>query len=100
MLGDFGINELAAQRLEAFERAFLVRPHQPRIPRHIGSEDRGETAGLGHPSQPALRRPSSIWAWSSGRNQGGRVWIYMSNMAGANAIAFCNAPCASPVGPS
>jgi hypothetical protein len=44
MLGDFRIDELAAQRLEAFERAFLVRPHQPRIPRHIGGEDRGETA--------------------------------------------------------
>ena len=35
-------------RLEAFERAFLVRPHQPRIPRHIGGEDRGETADRGH----------------------------------------------------
>jgi hypothetical protein len=29
MLGDLRINELAAQRLEAFERAFLVRSHQP-----------------------------------------------------------------------
>src|SRR5712671_6551655 len=27
MLGDFRIEELAAQRLEAFERAFLVRSH-------------------------------------------------------------------------
>jgi hypothetical protein len=36
VLGDFGINELAAQRFEAFERAFLVRPHQPRIARDIG----------------------------------------------------------------
>jgi hypothetical protein len=41
VLGDFRIQELAAQRLEAFERAFFIRPHQPRIPRHIGSEDRG-----------------------------------------------------------
>ena len=48
VLGDLRIEKLAAQRLEAFERAFLVRPHQPRIPRHIGGEDRGETAGLGH----------------------------------------------------
>jgi hypothetical protein len=48
MLGDLGIEELAAQRLEAFERAFLIRPHQPRIPRHIGREDRSETAGLAH----------------------------------------------------
>ena len=42
------MEELAAERLEAFERAFLVRPHQPRIPRHIGGEDRGETAAGGH----------------------------------------------------
>jgi hypothetical protein len=38
----------AAQRLEAFERAFLVNPHQPRIPRHIGGEDRCETTAGGH----------------------------------------------------
>jgi hypothetical protein len=41
-LGDLRIEELAAQRFQAFERALLVRPHQPRIPRHIGGEDRGE----------------------------------------------------------
>ncbi len=40
--GDIRIDKLAAQRFEAFERAFLVRPHQPRIPRHVGGEDRGE----------------------------------------------------------
>jgi hypothetical protein len=63
VLGDFRIEELAAQCFEAFERAFLIRPHQPRIPRHIGGQDRGEPAGLAHVSrQPALRRPSSIWA--------------------------------------
>ena len=43
MLGDRRIEELAAQRLEAFERAFLVRPHQPRVACHIGGEDRGKT---------------------------------------------------------
>ena len=31
VLGDLRIEELAAQRFEAFERALLVRPHQPRI---------------------------------------------------------------------
>jgi hypothetical protein len=55
MLGDLRIEELAAQRLEAFERAFLVRPHQPRIPRHIGGEDRGETAGGSHARAPFSR---------------------------------------------
>jgi hypothetical protein len=48
VLGDLRIDELMAQRFEAFERAFLVRPHQPRIPRHIGGEDRGEPADGGH----------------------------------------------------
>jgi hypothetical protein len=63
MLGNLRIDEVAAQRFEAFERALLVRPDQPRIPRHIGGEDRGETAGLAHVSRhPALRSPSSMWA--------------------------------------
>ena len=48
VLGDFWIDQFTPQRCEAFERAFLVRPHQPRIPRHIGGEDRGKTAGRGH----------------------------------------------------
>jgi hypothetical protein len=48
MLGDFRIEELMAQCFEAFERAFLVRPHQPRIPRDIGGQDRSEAAGGGH----------------------------------------------------
>ena len=55
MLGDLGINKLAAQRLEPFERAFLVRTHQARIPRHIGGEDRGETAGGSHARAPFSR---------------------------------------------
>jgi len=44
VLGDLRIHKLAAMRLQAIERSFLVRPHQPRVPRHIGGEDRGETA--------------------------------------------------------
>ena len=38
------------------ERSFLVRPHQPRIARHIGGQDRGEAAGLAHAASPAARR--------------------------------------------
>src|SRR5260370_27769844 len=61
------IEKLGAQRLEAFERAFLVRPHQPRIARHIGGEDRGEAAGLAHVYSPAAsRRPDSKRSRSSG----------------------------------
>jgi hypothetical protein len=59
----FGSEELAAQRFEAFERAFLVRPHQPRIPRDIGGEDRSEAASSAHSGNPASRiaaRDSSI----------------------------------------
>ena len=56
MLGDFRIEELAAQRFEAFERALLIRPHQPRIPGYIGSEDRGEATRLAHSTSPAARR--------------------------------------------
>src|SRR4029077_1197702 len=33
VLPDLRINQLVEVRLEAFVRAFLVRPHQPRIPR-------------------------------------------------------------------
>jgi len=47
MLADLRIDELDEMRLEARVRAFLVRTHQARISDHIGSEDRGETAGGG-----------------------------------------------------
>jgi len=56
VLRNLRIEELAAQRCEVFERAFLVRPHQPRIARHIGGQDGGEAAGLAHASSPAARR--------------------------------------------
>ena len=44
VLPDLWIDELAAMRLEALQRPFLVRAHQPRVACHIGGEDRGETA--------------------------------------------------------
>jgi hypothetical protein len=59
VLLDLGITQLTTQRFEAFERAFLVCPHQPRIRGHIGGKDRSETAGLAHVvSSAARRRPS------------------------------------------
>jgi len=36
MVGDFWIEELAAQRSQAFEGAALVGAEQPRIARHVG----------------------------------------------------------------
>ena len=69
VLDDLRIEEFAAQRFETFERALFVLPHQPRIPRHIGGEDRGETASCSHPSgSPALRRPVSQIAINAGEN--------------------------------
>ncbi len=44
MLGDPRVDQLGPQRLEPHQRPFLVRPHQPRIARHIRGEDRGELA--------------------------------------------------------
>jgi hypothetical protein len=40
--GDFRIDQLGAQRLEAAECAFLVCLDQPRIARDIGRQDRRE----------------------------------------------------------
>ena len=48
VLLDLRIAQLAADRLQCGERAFLIHTHQARITRHIGGEDRGETAGRGH----------------------------------------------------
>jgi hypothetical protein len=72
VLGDFRIEQLAAQRFEAFVRAFLVRPRQPRVPCHIGGgEDRSQTVSLGHFASPAARRrPDRNSSWSSGLRKG------------------------------
>ena len=40
MLADFRIDQLAAMRLQAIERAFLVGADQTRIARHVGGKDR------------------------------------------------------------
>ena len=67
MLADLRVDEFAAMRLEALMRAFLIRAHQARIASYIGGEDRGETAGRGHPSgNPARRNPFSSAAIFSG----------------------------------
>src|SRR6516164_3645613 len=86
VLSDPRVDGFGAQRLEPAESALFVGFDQPRIAGDIGREDRRETPGLAHPSQPALRRPSSIWAWSSGRIHGTRFLTYMSKEAGVIAI--------------
>src|SRR5262249_16673234 len=58
VLGDFRVDYLGAERLQAFEGAALVGSKQPGVARHIGREDRRETAGLAHVvSLAAKRRP-------------------------------------------
>ena len=52
------------------------------------------------PFQPALRKPSTRWAWSSGRNHGALLRTYMSNAPGARETAFSNTSFASVVRPS
>jgi len=47
MLADLHLYELAAMNLETLVRAFLIGAHQARVVRHIGGENRGETAGCG-----------------------------------------------------
>ena len=44
----FRIDQLPEMRFEAFVRAFLIHAHQPRVTRHIGGEDRSETADRRH----------------------------------------------------
>ena len=56
VLPDLRIDQFPEVCLEAFVRTFLVRPHQARIARHIGREDRREPAGLAHDASPIARR--------------------------------------------
>src|SRR5438477_9913267 len=44
VLGYLRLDELAAQRFEAFERALLGLTNQPRIPRHISGQYRCQPA--------------------------------------------------------
>src|SRR5262249_46456159 len=56
VLGDLRIEELAAQRPEAFEGAAFIGADQPRIARDIGRKDRRKPTGLAHSTNnPPLR---------------------------------------------
>src|SRR5262249_52312549 len=73
VLGDCGIEELAAQPSETSEGAALVGADQPRIARHIGREDRREAAGLAHSGSPTRLRASLNAARISGLANGAEV---------------------------
>ena len=55
-LRDLRIDQLAEMRFEAFVGSLLILAHQPRVARHIGGEDRGETAGHARAVSPVARR--------------------------------------------
>jgi hypothetical protein len=60
MFLDSRIGELAADRLQSSEGALLVRPHQPRVARHISGENGSQLAfdashGQGGAPQPVGR---------------------------------------------
>ena len=69
VLGDQGLDELSAVRLEAGEGAVLVPLHEPAVADHVGRQDGGEP-----PLDPRHRRPPRrIAAEPSGRaRRGGR----------------------------
>src|SRR5262249_34868593 len=49
VLPNLRIDQLPAMGLEPFVGPLLIRPDQPRVPRHVGGEDRGGTTnGRGH----------------------------------------------------
>jgi hypothetical protein len=59
VVGDAGIDQLAAQRLERGQRALLVLPDQPRIAGDIGGQNRRQPPLyplLGHRVRPDPRR--------------------------------------------
>ena len=52
-------------------------PHQPRIARDVGGQDRGKAARCGHSSgNPALRRPVMEIAINSGEKAGDQIALY------------------------
>jgi len=73
-------------------RTFACKSRAVRIGRRTSTQPQ--------PFQPALRKPLTRWAWSSGRNHGALLRTYMSNTAGARERAFSNASFASAVRPS
>ena len=48
VLRDLRLDQVAEVSLEPLVRPLLILPHQARIPRHVGGEDRGEAADGGH----------------------------------------------------
>src|SRR5262249_49323923 len=48
VFGDLRVNQFPEVPPQPLVRALLIRPHQPRITRHVGGEDGSEAADRGH----------------------------------------------------
>src|SRR5215472_5200417 len=48
VLGEFRLDQLPEMGFEPLVRALLIRPHQTRVPRHLGGENCGEAADRRH----------------------------------------------------
>jgi hypothetical protein len=48
VLRDLRLDQVPEVSLQPFMRPLLIRPHQARVPGHVGGEDRGEAASGGH----------------------------------------------------
>ena len=51
VLGYLRVDQLPEVGLKPLVGPLLIRAHEARIPRHVGSEDRGEAADRGHLSR-------------------------------------------------
>ena len=90
----------ASRRQSVRQGNQLVERHPPRRELETGAGGRWRGLNRRQPSHPALRSPSTKWAWSSGRNHGTRFRTYMSNAAGARETALSSASFASAMRPS
>src|SRR5262245_58294046 len=58
VLGDLGLDHFGPQSVKLRQRARLVAADELRVADHIGHQDRGKAALLGHSGSPASRAPS------------------------------------------
>jgi hypothetical protein len=67
MLGDFRIDQVCSERLEAIEGAFLVQADEPAVADHVGREDCGEAAFppiWRSTLHGVLPSPAILYAWT------------------------------------
>src|SRR5262249_13581306 len=70
VFGDLWLDHSGPQSLKPRQRPSLVAADELRVADHVGHQDRGKAALLGHSGTPARRSPSPSSAKSSDRRQG------------------------------